>query len=281
MEKNNYPKIIAEIASSHNGDIDLAKKMIREAAKAGVDIVKFQSWQSKNVSDLDPDKRRYESLELSDEAHYILKKECNKNKVEFLTTCYDEGRINFLKRLGLKKIKIASTDLKHFNFLKKIRDSFDEVIVSSGMSTIDEIKKAIPILKSGEFTIMHCVSIYPCPLEKANLKKLLWLRSLTNNIGYSDHTGGIESSIFAIGMGSKYIEKHFTLNKKTKQTFHSVGKGLKPITTHSIASEPKTFKEICEWRDKYKIALGSGNLNLLPEEKLTREKYTGRLGKNH
>lgn len=274
-------KIIVEIASSHNGDLNLAKKMIKEAARAGVDIVKFQSWQSKNVSDSDPDKKRYESLELSDEAHYILKRECEKNKVEFLTTCYDEGRIEFLKKLGLKKIKIASTDLKHFSFLKKIRDNFDEVIISSGMSTPDEIKKAISILKNGKFTIMHCVSIYPCPLEKANLKKLLWLKSLTDNIGYSDHTNGIEASVFAMGIGVKYIEKHFTLNKNTKQEAHSVGKGLKPITTHSIASEPETFKQICQWRDKYKIALGSGNLNLLPEEKLTRKKYTGRLGKNN
>jgi len=281
MEKNKYPKIIAEIASSHNGDLNLAKKMIRVAAATGVDIVKFQSWQSKNVLDTDPDKRRYESLELSDEAHYILKKECEKNKVEFLTTCYDENRISFLKKLGLKKIKIASTDLKHFNFLKKIRDNFDEVIVSSGMSTTSEIKKAISILKSGKFTIMHCVSIYPCPLEKANLKKLLWLKSLTENIGYSDHTEGIEASVFAMGMGSKYIEKHFTLNKKTKQESHSVGKGLKPITTHGIASEPQTFKQICDWRDNYKIALGSGSLTLMPEEKLTRKKYTGRLGKNN
>lgn len=281
MEKNKYPKIIAEIASSHNGDLNLAKKMIKEAARVGVDIVKFQSWQSKNVADSDPDKQRYASLELSDKAHFILKKECERNGVGFLTSCYDVNRIDFLKKLGLKKIKIASTDLKHFNFLNKIRDNFEEVIVSSGMSTANEIKKALSILRRGKFTIMHCVSIYPCPLEKANLKKLLWLKTLTDNIGYSDHTNGIEASIFAMGMGSKYIEKHFTLNKKMKQTAHSVGKGLKPITTHSIASEPKIFEEICKWRDSYKIALGSGSLNLLPEEKLTRKKYTGRLGKNN
>lgn len=280
--RENYMiKIIAEIASCHNGDIELAKKMIQRAAKTGVDIVKFQSWQAKNVSDNDPDKKRYESLELSDEAHYILKKECEKNGVEFLTTCYDGDRISFLKSLGLKKIKVASTDLKHFNFLKKLRDNFEEVIVSTGMSTKEEIEKAVDILKTGKYAIMHCVSSYPCSLEKANLKKLLWLKTVADSVGYSDHTHGVDTAIFSMGMGVDYIEKHFTLDQNMSQTAHTTGKGLKPITTHMIADEPEVFEELCRWRDKYEIALGSGNLELLPEEKLTREKYTGRLGKNN
>ncbi|MFA6184006.1 MAG: N-acetylneuraminate synthase family protein [Parcubacteria group bacterium] len=278
---SNKPKIIAEIASCHNGNIDLAKKMIKSAAETGVDIVKFQSWQSKNVSDIDPDKKRYASLELSDEAHYILKEECEKNNVDFMTTCYDFGRIEFLKELGLKSIKIASTDLKHFDFLKKIRDNFEEVIVSSGMSTQDEILKAIDILKSGKYTIMHCVSVYPCPMEKANLKKLCWLKTVANSVGYSDHVLGLEAAVFSMGIGVDYIEKHFTIDKNTPQISHSVGKGLKPITTHMIADEPDVFIDLCEWRNKYDVLMGTGNLDLLPEEKLTRERYTGRLGKNY
>lgn len=273
-------KIIAEIASCHNGDIKLAKKMIKVVAKTGVDIIKFQSWQSKNVNNNDPDKKRYESLELSDEAHYILKEECEKTGVEFLTTCYDADRINFLKELGLKKIKIASTDLKHFNFLKKIRENFKEVIVSTGMSKKEEILKAIDILKTGKYTIMHCVSVYPCPLEKANLKKLIWLKTVADSVGYSDHVQGVDAAIFSLGIGVDYVEKHFTLDRNMKQEAHTTGRGLKPITTHMIADEPGIFKKICQWRDKYEIALGSGSLQLLPEEKLTRKKYTGRLGKN-
>ena len=281
MEKNSKIKIIAEIASSHNGDIELGKKMIREAARTGVDIVKFQSWQSKNVDDSDPDKKRYELLELSDDAHHVLKEECEKNGVEFMTTCYDEARIPFLKKLGLKKIKISSTDLKAFNFLKKIRENFEEVIISSGMSTKEEIKQAVDILKTGEFTVMHCVSVYPCPLERANLRKLLWLKTLTTNVGYSDHTEGIEAPVFSMGIGVKYIEKHFTVDKNMFQAPHAVGDGMKPITTHLIASEPEIFKQICDWRDKYETAMGSGSLELLPEEEKTRVKYTGRLGKNN
>ncbi len=274
-------KIIAEIASSHNGDIEIAKKMIIELASAGVDIVKFQSWQAKNVSNDDLDKIRYESLELSDEDHRILKAECEINKVEFLTTIYDEGRIDFLKSIGLKKIKVSSTDAKHFNFLKKVRENFEEVILSTGMTTEEEIKKAIDILKVGKFTVMHCVSIYPTPLEKANMKRLLWLKSLTESVGYSDHTQGPEACIIALGMGVNYLEKHFTLDKNMNQQTHSVGEGLKPVTTHSIADEKDVFVEIVKWRNIYNKLLGTGSRELLPEEELTREKYTGRLGKNN
>ena len=128
---------------------------------------------------------------------------------------------------------------------------------------------------------MHCVSVYPCPLEKANMRKLLWLKELTPSVGYSDHTEGIEAAVFSMGMGVKYIEKHFTIDKNMPQSAHTVGEGMKPITTHLIASEPNVFKEICDWRDKYAIALGSGSLELLEEEKITRAKYTGRLGKNN
>ncbi len=281
MAKNSKPKIIAEIASSHNGDVALGKKMIQAAAAAGVDIVKFQSWQSKNVAATDPDKARYASLELSDQAHYELKEECARAGVEFLTTIYDEARIPFLRQLGLTKIKVASTDLKHFNFLQRVRDNFPEVIASTGMSTTEEIERAIKILQTGEFTIMHCVSVYPCPLAKANLRKILWLKTLTPHIGYSDHTQGIEAPIFALGLGAKYIEKHFTLDRQMPQTAHTVAEGTKPITTHSIADEPDVFKQICDWRDKYEVALGTGSLDMLPEEKLTRARYTGRLGKNN
>lgn len=274
------PKIIAEIASSHNGDIKLAKRMIKTAAEIGVDIVKFQSWQSKNVNDNDPDKKRYQSLELSDKAHYILKEECEKRGVEFLTTCWDTERIKFLKELGLQKVKIASVNLKHTIFLKQIRKNFNEVIVSAGMSTKEEILKAIAILKNGQYTILHCVAIYPCPLEKTNLSKLLWLKEVADSVGYSDHTQGVESAVLAMGMGIKYLEKHFTLDKKTEQPAHTMGEGLEAVTTHSVASEPSVFKEIIKWRNDFKTALGSGSLDVLPEESVIREKYTGRLGKN-
>lgn len=273
------PQLIAEMASSHNGDIELAKAMIWAAADSGVDIVKFQSWQAKNVPENDPDKKRYEKLELTDEDHHILIEECKKAGVEFLTSCFDIDRIPFLKSLGLKRIKIPSTNLKEGEFLEEIRGNFEEVIASTGMSTEKEILSAIEILKSCQYTLMHCVSMYPLPPEKVNLKKLLWLKERIPSVGYSDHTQTNEAAIFATGIGVAYIEKHFTLSRFMPQESHTTGEGLRPITTHTIACEPPVFLELSNWLKTYEIMLGEGKREILPEEELVRKRYTGRLGR--
>ncbi len=272
-------KIIAEIASSHNGDMELAKAMIRAAADAGVDIVKFQSWQAKNVADTDPDKKRYEKLELSDNDHVVLIQECEKNGVEFLTTCFDLERIPFLKSLGLKKIKVPSVNLKEPKLLEVLAKSFEHVFVATGMSSAGEIENAVKILSEVKYTIMHCVSIYPTPLEKANLQKIDWLKKLSPSVGYSDHTLGVEAPIVAMGMGIDYLEKHFTLSRYLPQNTHTTADGSRPITTHSIACEPHELKQICDWAKRIEQIKGDGHLEMYKEEELTRKKYTGRLGK--
>lgn len=272
-------KIIAEIASSHNGDIELAKAMIRAAADAGADIVKFQSWQAKNVADTDPDKKRYEKLELSDDDHKILMQECEKAGVEFLTTCFDTGRIPFLKNLGLKKIKVPSINLKEPKLLEALAKNFEHIFIATGMSNVVEIENAVKILSKVKYTIMHCVSIYPTPLEKANLEKIEWLKKISPSVGYSDHTLGIEAPIVAMGMGIDYLEKHFTLSRYLPQDTHVTADGTPPITTHAIACEPHELKEICDWSKKIVQIKGDGHLGMYPEEELTRKKYTGRLGK--
>lgn len=272
-------KIIAEIASSHNGDIDLARAMICAAAESGADIVKFQSWRAKNVADSDPDKRRYEKLELSDDDHRILIEACNQAGVEFLTTCFDIDRIPFLKSLGLRSIKVPSVNLKEPKLLKELVKNFEHVFISTGMSTVEEIKNAIDILSSTKYTIMHCVAIYPTPLEKANLKKIDWLKQFSPSVGYSDHTIGIEAPIVALSMGIDYLEKHFTLSRYLPQDTHTTADGSRPITTHAIACEPHELKQICDWAKNIEMIRGDGRLEMYPEEQLTRKKYTGRLGK--
>ncbi len=273
-------KIIAEIASSHNGDMELAKSMIQAAAEAGADIVKFQSWQAKNVADSDPDKKRYEGLELSDADHEMLIAECDRLGVEFLTACFDIERIPFLKSLGLKSIKVPSVNLKEPKLIKALVENFEHVFVATGMSTVGEIENAIKVLSDAKkYTIMHCVAIYPTPLEKANLKKLEWLKKFSSSVGYSDHTMGIEAPIVAMSMGIEYLEKHFTLSRYLPQETHTTADGSKPITTHSFASEPHEFKQICDWAKKIDVIHGDGGLEMNPEEELTRKKYTGRLGK--
>jgi|TARA_Y100000310_G_scaffold344069_1_gene454920 N,N'-diacetyllegionaminate synthase len=273
-------KIIAEIASSHNGDIKLAKALVRATAQAGADIVKFQSWQAKNVSDSDPDKARYGRLELSDAAHKIIAEECKKAGIEFLTTCFDRERIPFLKNLGLKKIKVPSTALKEAKLLEALVQNFDHIFISIGMSTVDEIKKAMKILSKTNYTIMHCISIYPTPLEKASLAKINWLKRHAKSVGYSDHTMGTEAPIIAMSMGIDYLEKHFTLSRHLPQETHTTSEEAVPITTHTIACEPRELKEICDWSRKIERIMGDEHLDMYSEEKTTRKKYTGRLGEN-
>lgn len=274
------PKIIVEIASSHNGDMELAKAMIQTASSCGADIVKFQSWQAKNVSVNDPDRKRYEHLELSDEDHFILMEECQRCGVEFLTTCFDIGRIPFLKSLGLKRIKVPSVSLKETKLLEELGKNFDHVIVSSGMSTVEEIKNAVETLSFVDFTIMHCVAIYPTPISKANLEKINWLKKFVPSVGYSDHTLGTQVPIVAMSMGIHFLEKHFTLSRHLPQESHTTAVGSKAITTHQIACEPNELFEICQWRDFISKAKGNLRLKMYSDEIKTRKKYTGRLGQN-
>jgi len=273
-------KIIAEIASCHNGDIELAKKMVQEAAKAGVDYVKFQSWQAKNVADDDPDKKRYESLELSDEDHKILIEECEKNGVQFMTTIFNIERIPFVKSLGVNTVKVASMDCKHPKLLNALKENFKTVIISTGMTYPEEVEVAAEAMRGSNFALLHCVSIYPCPTEKANLARMDWLKTLAPQWGLSDHTQGPEAAMHAISTGADFVEKHFTLDKNTEQMTHTVTPGKKAITTHEIANEPEVFKKICEWRDLVDAMRGTGQKEPFEEELPTRKKYTNRLGKN-
>lgn len=275
-------KIIAEIASSHNGDIELAKALIKSAAEAGVDYVKFQSWQASNVPDNDPDKQRYEQLELGNEAHFILKKECQKNSVKFMTTIFDLSRIDFLRKLDLDIIKVASVDLKHVKLLKALKGKFKHIMLSTGMSRPKEVEKAVCLLRGEKITLLHCVSFYPISIEKINLNRMLWLKNFCESVGYSDHARGAEAAKLAIAMGAEYIEKHFTLSRYLPQPVHktSIKDGARAITTHEIADEPPVFKEICEYAKFVKRARGQGRIDMWDEEMPVRLKYTGRLGKN-
>lgn len=274
--------VIAEIASSHNGDIALARAMVRAAAEAGVDCVKFQSWQARHVASSDPDKKRYEQLELSDEAHFILKDECARHGVKFLTTIFDIDRVDFLVKLGLDTIKIASVDLKHTKLLEAVKGKFAHIILSTGMSHPKEVENAVEVLRGEKISLLHCVSFYPTPIEKVNLGRMLWLKHYCASVGYSDHCAGAEAAKLAIAMGAEYIEKHFTLSRYLPQTGHqtSASAGARQVTTHEVADEPAVFKEICDYAKFVEEARGTGRVEMWDEELPVRQKYTGRLGSN-
>ncbi len=262
------PLIIAEAATNHNGDLNIAKEMIHAAKESGADMVKFQSWQIKKMA---PDNPTYEIMkpkELSDEDHFILIDECRKLNIGFITTCFDVDRVAFLSSLEIDTIKVASTDAGSFGMLKSLREKFSHIILSTGMSFKEEVENAVDILKTGEFSLLHCMSIYPTPPEQANLSRINWLRQFTENVGYSDHTFGNTAAKIAIAMGAKIIEKHFTLKRDPNNVFSN------------LSALPADLKDICHFAASYDTMLGVEDPDMTEDEKSAREQFIGRWGDN-
>lgn len=262
------PLIIAEAATNHGGDISLAKEMIHAAKEAGADVIKFQSWQIKKMDQKNPSYEIMRSKELSDDDHFILLEECKKRNIEFLTTCFDVERIAFLASLGIDTIKVASTDVGSLTMLKRLRERFTRIILSTGMSYKEEVAKAVDILRSGEFALLHCVSIYPTPPVKTNLSRINWLRQFTENVGYSDHTLGNTAAKISIAMGANIVEKHFTLKREPDNVFSN------------LSALPEDIKEICDFAREYEEMIGVEEPDMLEEEKASREQFIGRWGDN-
>jgi N,N'-diacetyllegionaminate synthase len=225
--------IIAEAGVNHNGSIDLAKKLIDVASNAGADAVKFQTFKAKNLVTKNAKKAIYQKdttnikesqfnmlkkLELNIEAHKELILYCNSKKIIFLSSPFDHESIELLKDLDLEILKIPSGEITNLPYLRHIGKLDKKIILSTGMSTIDEVKNALSILinsgtKKNKITILHANTEYPTPMEDVNLRAMVTIgKELDVNFGYSDHTLGIEADIAAVAMGASCIEKHFTLD---------------------------------------------------------------------
>jgi N,N'-diacetyllegionaminate synthase len=227
--------IIAEAGVNHNGDITLAKKLIDTAVLAGVDYVKFQTFKSEKLVSISAKKANYQiqntknaaenqlqmlkKLELSHEQHIELIAYCSEKKISFFSTAFDLDSLIYLKELGLDMVKIPSGEITNLPYLRKAAELFSKVIISTGMSTIDDIDKALDVflcsgIKRESIYILHCNTEYPTPMEDVNLLAMLEIKNKFNvEIGYSDHTLGIEVPIAAVSLGAKVIEKHFTLDR--------------------------------------------------------------------
>ena len=226
--------IIAEAGVNHNGSIDLAKKLIDIASNSGADAVKFQSFKAKNLVTKDAIKARYQNintgncesqydmlnkLELSEEMHHELISYCKTKNIIFLSSPFDHGSIKLLNDLDLKIFKIPSGEITNLPYLREIGKLNKKVILSTGMSNIDEIEEALNILiqsgtKKKNITVLHANSEYPTPMEDVNLRAMKTIANKFDiSCGYSDHTNGIEISIAAVAMGASCIEKHFTLDR--------------------------------------------------------------------
>ena len=275
--------IIAEIGSNHAGDISLAKEMISAAKERGANYAKFQSWQEKNLREgpWDKDERFfdfknkrefYKRAELLDSQHYELVDYCEKVGIKFLTTCCDKERVDFLSNLPMECIKVASPDSTDDVIVEALRSNFDRVIVSTGMTTNDEVGNIINKLNSGKYTIMHCVSIYPTPLNKISLARLKTLRAevLINggDFGVSDHSLGINFVLTAIANGATWIEKHFTINNKLTGP------------DNKISILPNQLKEIRNFAEDFSELQVSEETDCWQEEINLREVISGRFAGN-
>jgi N,N'-diacetyllegionaminate synthase len=209
-------KIIAEIGWNHCGDMNLAKRMIQEAAESGADYAKFQTWSVSRLKsgDWDTDGRReiYEQAELTKERHKELIAYCIEMNISFLSSVFSIDDAKLLVELNCDAVKIPSFESRNIELIKFCNDHFKTVFMSTGTSTLDEIKHSVSFFNKATLYLMHCVSVYPGKYEIANLPKMIELKKIHNLIGYSDHIEGIESAKIALGLGAVVIEKHFTID---------------------------------------------------------------------
>ncbi len=257
--------IIAEAGVNHNGDISLAKKLIDVARTAGADAVKFQIFQAERLVTAKAQKAPYQkettgthqsqfemlkSLELSKRGFKELFNYSSKKGIIFLATPFDRDSADFLDKLGVPAFKVGSGEVTNLPFLKHIAGKMKPVILSTGMSTLAEVKEALDVIKKTgvkEIVLLHCVTSYPARIESTNLKAMQTLRDTFNlPVGFSDHSVGITIPIAAAALGACVIEKHFTLDKNL------------PGPDHRASLEPEELKQMITAVRDIEKALGNG-----------------------
>lgn len=237
ISRNSPCFIIAEAGVNHNGSLSLAKKLIDAAKYAGVDAVKFQTYKTEDIVNKSAEQAEYQKrntgkvesqfdmlkrLELSYDNFRELKKYCDKKNIIFMTTAHTESALDFVDEI-VPAFKVGSGDLNNYPFLERIAKKGKPMIISTGMSRLEEITEAVRIITryNKDLIVLHCTTQYPTPKEQANLKAMATLeKELGCLIGYSDHTEGIEIPLYAASLGAVVIEKHFTLDRKMEGPDH-------------------------------------------------------------
>lgn len=262
------PYIIAEIGANHNGDMDLAKKMILSAKNDGADCAKFQSWTTDSIiakeefdrnqsyDDGDGGKKHFGSLkemvtkyQLSNEQHKELKTFCDENEIDFCSTPFSTEEADLLNELDIPFFKVASMDINNERLLRHVARFQKPVVISTGMSTLAEIDLAVKIIEEeGNFNIiiLHCISIYPPKFEDINLNNIPMLQQCFKYpIGFSDHSIGSAIPLASVALGTCLIEKHYTLDKNM------------PGWDHLISADPSEMLEICKQSKAIQQSMGS------------------------
>ena len=268
--------IIAEAGVNHNGDFETAKRLIEVASEAGSDFVKFQTfiadeiviksakqarYQTKNIGVTETQHKMLQRLELDRKHHSLLIAYSKKCGIEFLSTAFDIDSLAFLDSLGSRFIKIPSGEITNLPYLKAVASYNKPIILSTGMSTIGDIENAFFVLEKfgatrKNITILHCTSEYPAPMDEINLNVINSLRTAFEvEVGYSDHTMGIEVPIAAVTLGATVIEKHFTLDRTM------VG------PDHKASLEPDELKKMVSCIRNIELAIGDGIKRISPSEK--------------
>lgn len=257
--------IIAEAGVNHNGSLDLAKKLVDKAKESGADCIKFQTFVSGNLVSKNTNRADYQrkqanidetqlemlrKLELSFEDFIGLKKYCKDKGISFVSTAFDLESVDFLNQLDMPFWKIPSGEITNLPYLIKIANTHKPIIMSTGMSTLEEIEDAMKVLYdngANNITILHCTTEYPAPYNEVNLKSIGTLRKkFSLNVGYSDHTKGIEIPIAAAAMGATVIEKHFTLDRNMEGP------------DHKASLEPDELKSMVTAIRNVECAIGNG-----------------------
>lgn len=299
-------QIIAEICQNHNGDTKILQEMVHAASEAGADYAKIQAINSSELTfrerfenglmegktvkvikrPYQAELNRLKKLDLTENDHGLFLEYCKKFNIKPMCTAFSYSNVDLLEKLKFKSIKIASFDCASHNLIREAcKKNFEEIIVSTGASYNQEIKETSEILKkSGKmYGLLHCVSIYPTPIENAHLSRMNYLRKFSDIVGYSDHSNPeVNANVIpatAIYLGAQLIERHFTILKKneTKDGVVSVNSGqLKDLTSLKKMSRSDLKSYIDEKIPDYRTLLGMENRDMSLVELLNRDYYQGR-----
>ena len=296
-------KIIAEFCQNHNGNFDLLSKMVEQAAEAGATHGKMQTifadtityrpqFESGLVQDgkvksikrpYDEEYQRLKGLEISDVETENFVSICKDHDLIPMTTCFVRSHVDRLSELGFRSIKVASYDCASFPLITDLKGRFDEIVISTGATFDDEVKKTSKILSGENFAFLHCVTLYPTPLNMMHMARMDWLRTLAPSVGYSDHSlvseTGLLASKAALVLGAEIIERHFTLLKpeETRDGPVSINKTeLQELSDFAQLSNSDKLMKMEEEYPEWEVVIGERERKMSDEELLNRDYYRGR-----
>ena len=261
-------KIISEIGWNHMGDMERAKDMISSSKQNGADFVKFQTWSVDRLKSgpWDDDGRLeiYKKAELSKEQHIDLYEYSNEVGIPFFTSVFSIKDAELLKTIQTDRVKIASAESRNKNLLEYCDEVFDTIYISTGTSTIEEIKNSVRYLKTSNIVLLHCVSSYPLEIKYCNLPRINELKKICDRVGYSDHTFGVEVSKMSLEYDIEVVEKHFTLDINL------------PGRDNKFAILPSDMKKLSNYIKISEKVMNDKGMNYQECEVDSRKNYTGR-----